>query len=227
MAKRPIFIPSDKTKNFCETKEIEFKYYNGFAQIQKLRSIQSLHEAAKESLGIEAILEISSKSSEKLGWQLSAFNLQRTYQGKKVTVEALFQGSKVFGQLGPYTDIYDLDPLSAKKDRRTKISGELTGFSFDGILWPNEPKSAFYEWLYISTIYQDYFDLIPKICEFQAFSDIEFNPKRSFSCQAKACAILVSLHRANLLDVAVESKESFLDIVYPSKKKPQQGTFGF
>lgn len=227
MAKRPIFLPSKNIKNFCETKEIEFKYYSGFAQIQKLRSIQSLHEAAKETLGIDKILEVSSKSSETLGWQLSAFNLQRTYRDKKVTIEALFQGSKLFGQLGPYTDIYDLDPLSAKKDLRTKNSGELTGFLFDGVHWPNEPKSAFYEWLYISTVYQDYFDLIPKICEFQAFSDIEFNPKKSFSCQAKACAILVSLYQANILDTAVESKESFLDIVYPPKKKPQQGTFGF
>lgn len=227
MAKRPIFLPASKEKNFCITEEIEFKFYNGFAQTQKLRSIKSLHQAANATLGIEKILEISSKSSEKLGWQLSAFNLQRTFHEKKANLEALFQGSKVFGQLGPYTDIYALDPLSAKKDLRTKSSGELTGFSFDGVLWPNEPKSAFYEWLYISTIYQDYFELIPKICEYQAFSDIEFNPKRSFSCQAKACAILISLYQAKLLDAAVESKESFLDIVYPPKKKKRQGTFEF
>ena len=60
---------------FVNVKNIEFKWYPGFAVVQKQKSIASLHESIKNITGIENILEISSKSSYSCGIAASAFNL--------------------------------------------------------------------------------------------------------------------------------------------------------
>jgi len=49
---------------------------------------------------------------------------------------------------------------------------------------------------------------------FFPFSDIEFNPKKSINCQARTCAVLVSLVRLDLIDEALSSKDRFIEIVY-------------
>ena len=56
------------------------------------------------------------------------------------------------------------------------------------------------------------------ILEYDAFTDISFNPKKSINCQAEAAAIYVSLYRQNLLKEALSSEEAFLKIVYKNKK---------
>ena len=49
--------------------------------------------------------------------------------------------------------------------------------------------------------------------------DIEFNPKKSFNCQARACALLVSLRTLNKLDDALESQSAFIATAYPNPVK--------
>ena len=56
-------------------------------------------------------------------------------------------------------------------------------------------------------------NLFNKILDYDAFTDIEFNPKKSLNCQARSCAVFVSLAKKNLLNIALESKEAFLDIL--------------
>ena len=53
------------------------------------------------------ILEISSKSMQEYGNDLSAFFLQKYVPelGKKVPVECVFQSAKTFQKGGPYKDI--------------------------------------------------------------------------------------------------------------------------
>ena len=80
----------------------------------------------------------------------------------------------------------------------------------------------FYDYLYIKTLYPNHKNIIKELLEFDAFTDIKFKSHTSVNCQAKTCAILVSLVRLNLLDKAILSKESFVDIVY--KKEPIQLT---
>ena len=72
MATRPIFCPKDGT---VHTVEINFEWHAGMATSQKKKSIASLHKAANKN-GLDNILEISTKSEEKLGRDLSAFNLK-------------------------------------------------------------------------------------------------------------------------------------------------------
>lgn len=45
--------------------------------------------------------------------------------------------------------------------------------------------------------------------DYEAFTDIAFNPQRSINCQAEVAAIYVSLQKQKLLDAALKSKEAF------------------
>lgn len=219
MATRPIFVATNNQKELFEEVNIDFKFYNGFSITQKANSIQSLHESAKK-LGYGKILEVSTKSSSELGWQLSAFNLMVDFDGdKKISLECAFQGSKVFEGNIQYNDLYGVESIQAKKDERLKNSGQIIGFEFEGVFWENEPKTAFYDYLYIKTLFDNYRDIIGQLIEFGAFTDIEFNPKKSINCQARTCAILVSLSRQNLIEDAIGSKERFIELVYDKKSQ--------
>ncbi len=220
MANRPIFVVNDNKKEFFKEVNIEFIFYSGFAVTQKSKSIQSLHESAKK-LGYKNILEVSTKSDNKLGWQLSAFNLMVDFDfDKKISLECAFQGSKVFENNIQYKDLYFVESIAAKKDERLKKSGNIIGFEFEGNFWENEPKTAFYDYLYIKTLNDNYRDIIKELVKYDTFTDIEFNPKKSINCQARTCAILVSLYKNDLLEKALNSKNDFIKIVY--KKEPQQ-----
>lgn len=225
MANRPIFVPTNNIEELFKEVDIDFKYFNGFAISQKSKCINSLHESAEEQ-GYKKILEVSTKSSEKLGSRLSAFNLMlETDDYGSISIESAFQGSKVFENGGPYNDIYEKDSLSAKRDERIKTSGSLQCFEFENKIWELEPKSAFYDWIYIKALYPHIEYIKERITQYDAFSDIEFNPKKSINCQARTCAILASLINLGLLDEALESPSSFNKIVY--KREPKQSTFDF
>lgn len=219
MANRPIFVVNNKDKELFKEINIDFTFYNGFSATQKSKSIKSLHENAKK-MGYENILEVSTKSDNKLGWQLSAFNLVVELDNNhKTSLECVFQGSKVFENNIQYKDLYYVESIKAKKDERLRNSGNIIGFEFEGNFWENEPKTAFYDYLYIKTLHDNHRDIIDEIIKFDAFTDIEFNPKKSLNCQARTCAILVSLFKSGNLENALKSKSNFLNSVYISKPK--------
>jgi len=220
MATRPIFLSTTDPKELFKEVNIDFQFFNGFAVSQKLKSIQSFHNSVNKE-GHENILEVSTKSDNHLGWQLSAFNLMVDFDiDKKISLECAFQGSKVFEGDIQYNDLYYVESIKAKKDERLKRSGNIIGFSFDGVFWENEPKTAFYDYLYIKTLYNNYRDIIEELVHYDVFTDIEFNPKKSLNCQARTCATLVSLVKLNLLEEAISSKENFIKLVY--KIEPKQ-----
>ena len=217
MAVRPVFVVSLDDK-FCIRDNIEFKFFSGFSDKQKQRSINSLHQAFVQKNKDKAVLEISSKSENELGIKLSAFNLMiKTNNGKEFSVESAFQASKVFERGGPYKDLLNVPSRVAKRDERLKNSGKIIAFYIDKLIFSTEPKTYFYNWLYINTL-NLHPDLTEQILEYGAFTDIAFNPERSINCQAEAAAIYVSLKRQDLLREALKNKEAFLDIVYPSYK---------
>lgn len=218
MAKRPIFIPNLESNQLYKEYQIDFKWNPGFAQVQKQKNIKALHEEAKKH-NLYSILEVSSKSEELLGQRLSAFSLKtKTEIYGEISIECAFQGSKVFENNIQYTDIYSKTSLEAKKDTRIRNSGKLIGFNFMGNEWELEPKSAFYDWLYIQALYP-HKDFLKKLFKYEGFTDIEFNPNKSINCQARTCAIIVSLLKKNLYDEAMSSKESFIEIIYEHKIK--------
>lgn len=215
MAKRPVFIVSNDSNILVKTEFIDFEWFAGFSVSQKQKNIRALHKNAIEQITkLENILEISSKSESELGVSLSAFNLMiETKVLKKIfSVECAFQSSKVFEKGGPYIDIIEKTSREAKGDERLKNSGRLLGFNFYKVDWPLEPKTLFYDWLYINAVYNNS-ELKNKIIEYSAFTDIEFNFERSINCQAYSAALYVSLSNRGLLESAVKSAEEYIDIV--------------
>lgn len=213
MATRPIFLPLDSPLVGARECLIEFDWFPGMSATQKQKSIRSLHVAA-EMIKVFPILEISSKSEEELGVALSAFNLSVTTKvnKSKFTVETAFQGSKVFEKGGPYKDLLGLDSRTAKKDVRLKSSGNVIGFRFFGRDFPNKPRTFFYDWLYINALAQNQ-ELANAVTTYSAFSDIEFNPTKSISCQARSAALFVSLVINEKLSDALVSPDSFLRVL--------------
>jgi hypothetical protein len=225
MARRPIFIPLSKPSGFVGEVSFDFQWSPGFSASQKKKNVVALHQAAQSS-GLYPVLEVSTKSEDILGQRLSAFSLKIKTDAGELTIESAFQGSKVFLNGGPYTDLYHMDSRSAKTDARLKTSGPLIGFSFFGQTWPLEPKTAFYDWLYLSALHP-HMEFLRRLFKYEGFSDIEFNPDRSINCQARTCALLVSLLKLNLLDRALTSQSDFISIVAPDSYRQPHSKGGF
>lgn len=218
MAIRPVFeIGEDKFVNIIEC---DFKWYSGFAKSQKQKSILDLHSKYLTNNKEKKVLEISTSSTQILGVKLSAFNLMIKNKDNEdiCSVESLFQSCKKFENGGPYKDIIHKSSIEAKKDMRLKTSGDLVSFNYKGEDWPIEPKTLFYDWIYINTLNQ-YDDLKKEVLKYDAFTDIEFNPKKSFSCQARSAALFVWLERRKILNDIISSKDRYISFINSSIKE--------
>ena len=214
MAIRPIYLPCVDGDLFVRTVPVNFVWHPGMAPTQKQKSIRSLHDSAVSAGLCEHTLEISSKSLDSVGRALSAFNLRATTGklGHTFTVETAYQSSKCFKGAGPFRDLLFGDSLHAKRDARLKESGPLIGFDFFGERWPLEPKTAFYDWVYINVLKKNP-SLVERLGGYDAFTDIEFNPKRSINCQAYSLALFCALSARGLMDKATSGKEAFLALI--------------
>lgn len=178
-------------------------------------------QAASAAAGNALVLEASTKSAEKLGRHLSAFHLKVKAPDRELPLESAFQGSKVFERGGPFTDLYAAGAVDAKRDPRLRDSGRVIAFDFAGHRFPVEPRTAFYDWLYITAIYA-HREWLQRLRRYAAFTDIEFSPDRSVNCQARSCASFVSLMTRGLLDSAVESPKAFVDTLAAHAYHPRQ-----
>jgi len=225
MAKRYVFLATPTSERLIAEMPWEFTYHNGFALSQKQKSIHSLHESILKMHKNLQILEISTKSMTPIGVQLSAFNL-KLYDEIKQTeypVENIYQSSKVFESGGPFRDLLDVHPKEAKRDQRLVTSGKLIQFEYKNTVWKTEPKTIFYDWLYIKALYENP-QLTQKLVNYNAFTDIEFNDKKSINCQARAAAIFVSLNTLGLIEEYLADKVKFKTI-YCCRKHVQTSLF--
>ena len=213
MARRPVFAP-DSDKPYVSELSLDFEYFPGFSIQQKQRSIASLHASYVAKFPSSRVLEVSSKSERDIGVRLSAFNLMIEHPGRgSYSVECAFQASKVFLHGGPFVDLLDASSRAAKTERRLRESGELVAFRYGEHEFPLEPKTYFYDWLYASALCRDD-KLVEQVMMFDAFTDIEHNPERSINCQARSVAKVVGLARAGLLEDALQSPQTFLELGY-------------
>lgn len=220
-----------------EEKLVEFEWFSGMSWQQHQKSSLSMLAVLEEQGHTPA--EISRRSTDRdFGVQLSAFNLKLN----SVNVENIFQAYKKFNDGGPYLDLLNVDPKSAKNDCRIQSSDSkkpclthkidfknkefyenedicrfckkrlnrtLIGFSSKNTNWGLEPKSMFYDALYISALLQNQ-HLTSQLVQYDAFTDIEFNQKipysnnkGPFNCQARSCAIYVTLKKSGYTDEAI------------------------
>ena len=183
--------------------DFEFAWNGGFAITQKQKNIKALHQAILDTKG-ERALEISTKGMEEPGNSLSAFNL--TLGGKYI--ENIFQAAKQYENGGPYLDLLDAEPEDAKRDPRHTSSGKLVAFVRDGDVWPLEPKTAFYDYIYVTAVCEKYGTQLD-LSQYHWYTDIEFNPKRSINCQARSAAIYKLIQSMNGFEV-MSGKENWL-----------------
>lgn len=226
MAVRQVYRVNLNGKDYVDKINIDFEWNPGFAAVQKQKNIRALHGNYNKQYSRDSVLEISSKSENKLGVNLSAFNLTITTLKKNNTfsVESAFQSSKKFELGGPYKDLLEKDSKSAKKDTRLKNSGRLISFIFFNEEWPLEPKTLFYDWIYMNALYKKE-ELVEEILQYDAFTDIEFNPNKSINCQAYSAALFVSLSKRGLIDRAMSSAEEYKKIILNKEKKLNQINF--
>lgn len=203
MAKRPAFFIHNGT---IISKQYTFEWFPGFAISQKQKSIESLHTAILQTDINAKPLEISTKSAEPLGIKLSAFNLKLN----NYALENIFQSAKVFENGGPYPDLLEVLPKEAKRDERLHHSGNLTAFYYQNEKFPLTPKTAFYDYIYISAVKESFTEAqLHAITAYNYFTDIEFNPAKSINTQARTAALikLILEEYGHLPDF---SKESFI-----------------
>ena len=209
MVSRPIFIPNFNGPSLFQERLIEFNWSSGFEEVQKKKNIKALHGAAIEK-GLTRILEISTKSDDEIGKRLSAFNLKYRIDGKVFPLESVYQGSKVFKECGPFPEIFEYEPREAKKFIREKSPDgrNIIKYSLQGKAYPLSPPNAFYDWLYIRSL-TDYAKWIESNMKFEAFTDIEFNPKKQINCQARAFAGYLSLLKKGFLSKSSSNFDYF------------------
>lgn len=191
---------------------VRIERHVGFASRQKKKTINDMHQVIRKKYGFSNVLELSSKSGNKLSFLLSPLSLQLTDENsvQHHSVENIFQASKVFERGGPFTDLLEAPPRQAKKDERLITSGALIGYNDFGMEWNLEPLTTFYDWLYVNALKQ-HPQLHEEVMQYQAFTDIEFNPKKTIHCAAYSLALFVALNKRELLD-NVEDPIAFYDL---------------
>lgn len=213
MKKNAVFKATD-TKPYVQTYYITCELPKGFAVSQKQKGIKIIHDRYVSSFKGIMPLEISSKSEVDLGVKLSAFNLK---DKNNHSVETIFQSSKTFEHGGPYLDLLDKKPSTAKKDERLRNSGKLKCFTYQGIEYPLNPTTAFYDYIYIQALLDNH-ELVDQLNEYikkgACFTDIEFNPEYSLNCQAKTIALYVGLKLAGVEITKDTTFEQFVEIAY-------------
>lgn len=200
MAVRPVFIPKNSAP-FYDVVNIEFKWNSGFAVSQKQKNITAIHDGFRLIHTDGNLLEISSKSQLETGVKLSAFNLMKYVPEleRSIPVENVYQAGKVFENGCQYTDLMFVSPKDARRDERLRNSGKLIKFRFSGHDFPLIPQSLFYDYIYLNAVLENSV-LANEIIKFNGFTDIEFNPQKSLSTQAKSAAVYVSLSELGILE---------------------------
>ena len=212
MAKRLLFRPTMKHKGFVSETEIQFDWRSPYTYGKEAtqRNIACLHSEICDlcQTDYEDILEVSGASTLDIGRQLSAPNLtalrkraDQMHGSKKRSVEALYQGSKVFEKGGPHHELYNYTGLAAKKKLREKTLGGIIGFNYEGVEFACDPKDAFYNWLYCSILCdeknRELSETIINDYEFFGYTDIFFNHETQKACQARALAIFLGMANAD------------------------------
>ena len=87
----------------------------------------------------------------------------------------------------------------------------MIGFKYKNEIFDLIPRTMFYDYIYISALMQSNTD-ISDIANYDIFTDIEFNEKKAYNCQARACAIYAYMLRNGKVDYYMSSKEKFKEL---------------
>ena len=141
------------------------------------------------------VLEISSRSPQPLGRQLSAMFLEDPASGKPV--EAVYQAAKCYGPEGGPAGRVLANGFDAKQLDRTRCrAGRLRGFDDGRLFWPAETGTQFYDRLWIRSARAAGVGAV----DYDAFTDRFHRRGHALACQARSMAMLQGMARARVLD---------------------------
>lgn len=173
---------------------ISFKWEPGMSTSQSRKSCVRFHEALDFHLDLHA-LDISSASTEELGVELSAFNLVlRGYR-----LESLYQGSKVYSKSGESQHLYNADSLTAKKYAKSNDVGKLVSFRLFDTEYPLEPKTVFYDYIYLLAICENYSEDLD-LSAYNCFTDVQATIDVD-ACQARSVCLYKLMQVCNKFGV--------------------------
>ena len=204
MAKKIVFIALEDS--FHE-EIVDYEFFPGFAPIQKKKNVKSLEDAIHTKHPGYRVLEVSTKSNNELGVALSAFNLKLD----GLSIESIFQSSKVFLDGIQFDFLIDYQPREAKKYIKEHAKVPLKCFRYKGQEYPLSPASAFYDYIYIKALLQNT-TLSNQLINYDAFTDVEFNFNKSINCQARTCSIFSHLMKSGKLNEFISSFDKFITL---------------
>lgn len=201
MASRNFWYVNSKSN--CVNKcIIEFKWEPGLSISQKRRSCNNLM-CKLNYVGNFSPLDISSASTEKLGVALSAFNLM--WRGKPL--ECWYQGSKIYSIAGAMHKLYNATSMEAKQSMKASNLGKLIGFNLEGVEYPTEPRTAFYDWIYLYAMLENYGQGLD-LSQYDTFTDVQATLDVD-ACQARTVAEYRLMQLTNAFD-CLSSFDSFV-----------------
>ena len=130
----------------------------------------------------------------------------------------------MFSESGQFEFLKSFAPGEAKKFVRENAKGSLECFRYNGVEYPLNPKSAFYDWLFIGALAESKWK--DEVLMYDVFSDIEFNDKKSINCQARAVAIYVSIRKKGKEGYYLSSFDRFVSL-YKDIVQEQMSLFEF
>ncbi|MDO4282512.1 MAG: hypothetical protein Q4D02_02655 [Clostridia bacterium] len=161
----------------------------------------------KQEIGNRKTLEVSSFSDVELGRKMSAFQIPY----EETCLECVFQAAKVFEKGGPYLEWLNMPPAEVKRDPKKKESGKVIHYIFHDEVWSTEPKTAFYDYLYIDAAKRILTkEELEEIMEYELFTDVALNPEVSTNCQARTMALIQLMLKEYGKILEFPSKEEFI-----------------
>ena len=150
-------------------------------------------------------LEISSRSPDKIGRELSPMFLMTTDDsGRTFPVESAYMAARDYGS-GPAEPM--ASGFAAKTaDKRRRNRGPLKRFIWNRLEWAPEAACAFYEWLWIRATSKSQRRYLQ---EFASYTDMFSRGWDGDPCQARAAAVAVALEDAARLNAALSSEGTY------------------
>lgn len=183
---------------------VTFKWESGTSLAQRKRSCLNMLKVINWHTGLNP-MDISSASPVEFYSNLSAFKLMFDTRN----VEQIYQGSKIFKGYGQASELYTKVGRDAKQTAKYLHSQyELVGFNWDGVDYPLEPTTVFYDYLYIQALLRNFGDKL-NLDDYDVFADVQLG-QGSNACQARAVCEYKLLKQTNLFDV-LDTFESFLE----------------
>lgn len=94
----------------------------------------------------------------------------------------------------------------------------MIAFKFEDVRFALEPKTAFYDWLYVNAIFP-HREWLTRLSRYQGFTDIEFNPDVRSIVSTVMCLVR-GAECKNVLEDALGSPEAFIDIITSHSYQP-------